>query len=93
MKVSRFISGCGRCSRQAGRRGVALIITLILLAVITFMAITFLVVSRSEKGSVSVSTDQLTARLAYLQREETSSRVHLLRQRIPIRNVDPLPYQ
>jgi len=33
------------------------------------------------------------ARLAYLQRDDTSSRVHLLRQRIPIRNVDPLPYQ
>jgi hypothetical protein len=33
------------------------------------------------------------ARLAYLQREDISSRVHLLRQRIPIRNVDPLPYQ
>jgi hypothetical protein len=33
------------------------------------------------------------ARLAYLQREDISSRVHLFRQRIPIRNVDPLPYQ
>jgi len=33
------------------------------------------------------------ARLAYLQRDETASRVHLFRQRIPIRNVDPLPYQ
>jgi type II secretory pathway pseudopilin PulG len=33
------------------------------------------------------------ARLAYLQRDDTSSRVHLFRQRIPIRNVDPLPYQ
>jgi hypothetical protein len=29
----------------------------------------------------------------FLQREETSTRVHLFRQRIPIRNVDPLPYQ
>ena len=33
------------------------------------------------------------ARLAYLQRDDTSSRVHLFRQRIPIRNVDPSPYQ
>jgi hypothetical protein len=33
------------------------------------------------------------ARLAYIQREDISSRVHLFRQRIPIRNVDPLPYQ
>ena len=39
-------------------------ITLILLAVITFMAVTFLVVSRSERGAVSVSTDQMHARLA-----------------------------
>jgi hypothetical protein len=33
------------------------------------------------------------ARLAYLQREDISSRVHLFRQRVPIRNVDPVPYQ
>jgi len=33
------------------------------------------------------------ARLAYLQRDDISSRVHLFRQRIPIRNVDPSPYQ
>jgi hypothetical protein len=33
------------------------------------------------------------ARLAYIQREDISSRVHIFRQRIPIRNVDPLPYQ
>jgi hypothetical protein len=33
------------------------------------------------------------ARLAYLQRSDVTSRVHLFRQRIPIRNVDPLAYQ
>ena len=33
------------------------------------------------------------ARLAYLQRSDVSSRVHLFRQRISIRNVDPLAYQ
>ena len=33
------------------------------------------------------------ARLTYLQREEISSLIHLFRQRIPIRNVDPLAYQ
>ena len=33
-------------------QGVALVITLILLSVITFMAVTFLVFSRSEKGAV-----------------------------------------
>jgi hypothetical protein len=40
-----------------------------------------------------ISIGSPAARLAYLQREETSSRVHLFRQRISIRNVDPLPYQ
>jgi hypothetical protein len=34
-----------------------------------------------------------TARLAYLQRDDTASRVHLFRQRVPIRNVDPSAYQ
>jgi len=33
------------------------------------------------------------ARLAYLQRPDISSRVHLFRQRIPILNVDPSAYQ
>jgi hypothetical protein len=44
--------------------GVALIITLILLAVITFMAVTFLVISTSERKAVSVTTDQSVSRLA-----------------------------
>ncbi len=43
-------------------RGVALIVTLIMLAVITFMATTFLVLSRRERNSVSTNTDQTTAR-------------------------------
>jgi hypothetical protein len=46
------------------QRGVALVITLILLSVITFMAITFLVLSRNEKGSVTTQTDLTIARLA-----------------------------
>jgi type II secretory pathway pseudopilin PulG len=33
------------------------------------------------------------ARRAYLRREEISSRVHLFRQRVPIRNVDPSAYR
>ena len=45
-------------------RGVALVVTLLLLSIITFMAITFLVVSRSQKGSVVTQTDQHIARLA-----------------------------
>src|SRR5438477_643894 len=43
---------------------VALVITLILLAVITFMAVTFLVVSRGEKTSVGTAGEQTAAKLA-----------------------------
>ncbi len=50
--------------RQKRQQGVALVITLILLAVITFTAITFLVLSRREKGAVATSTDQTIAKLA-----------------------------
>ena len=44
--------------------GVALVITLILLAVITFMAVTFLVISTSERKAVASQTDQTVAKLA-----------------------------
>jgi hypothetical protein len=40
---------------------VALIITLIMLAVVTFMALTFLAISRRERGAVTTTTDQNTA--------------------------------
>jgi hypothetical protein len=46
------------------QRGVALVITLIMLAVVTFMAITFLAISRRERGAVTTTTDTATARLA-----------------------------
>jgi hypothetical protein len=46
------------------KRGVALVITLVLLSIITFMAVTFLVVSRSQHGSVTTETDLAIARLA-----------------------------
>ncbi len=39
------------------------------------------------------SIGNAAARLAYLQRDDTSTRVHLFRQRISIRNLDPSPYQ
>ena len=61
---------CFRSSRHASRvtrhpqRGVALIITLILLSVVTFMAITFLALSRRERSAVSTVTDTAGARLA-----------------------------
>src|SRR5579883_3087803 len=44
--------------------GVALVITLILLSVITFMAVTFLVVSRHEGAQVDTVTQQSNAKLA-----------------------------
>jgi hypothetical protein len=46
------------------QNGVALIITLILLSVVTFMAITFLALSRRERSAVTTVTDTASARLA-----------------------------
>ena len=46
------------------QRGVALVITLILLSVVTFMAITFLALSRRERSAVTTVTDTASARLA-----------------------------
>ena len=54
----------GNEARSRKVQGVALVITLILLAVITFMTVTFLVVTRSESGNVRATTDQATAALA-----------------------------
>ena len=50
--------------QRRGERGFALVITLILLAIITFMAIAFLVVSRSERSSVGTATDHTLAQMA-----------------------------
>src|SRR5690349_10190575 len=49
---------------RLGEQGVALVVTLIMLSVITFMAIAFLVLSRGERTSVATATDQSLARLA-----------------------------
>ena len=49
---------------QPSQKGVALIITLILLSVVTFMAITFLALSRRERSAVTTVTDTASARLA-----------------------------
>src|SRR5271170_7849651 len=53
--------------RPAGapaRRGIALVITLIMLSVTLVMAIAFLALARRERSSVSTTTDTTTARLA-----------------------------
>jgi hypothetical protein len=60
---SEFDVRCFRSSRHP-QRGVALIITLILLSVVTFMAITFLALSRRERSAVTTVTDTASARLA-----------------------------
>jgi hypothetical protein len=51
-------------SSSCSQSGIALVITLILLAIITFLTITLLVVTRGEKGTVTVTQDQTTATLA-----------------------------
>src|ERR1700688_776313 len=61
--VNSFNSLSSRRS-QTKADGVALVITLILLSVITFMAVTFLVVSRSERGTVKATQDQAAARMS-----------------------------
>jgi hypothetical protein len=53
-----------RPGRAYSERGIALVITLILLSVTLVMAIAFLAISRREAGSVSTSTDSVTARYA-----------------------------
>jgi len=52
------------CARQPSRRGIALVITLIMLAVTLVMAVAFLALARRERGSVTTSTATTTARLA-----------------------------
>jgi len=44
------------------RRGVVLVITLVMLSVVTFMAVTFLAVSRRERAAVTVVEEQARAR-------------------------------
>src|SRR5258708_18159814 len=54
-----------KCSMKANRqRGVALIITLIMLSIITVMAVAFLALSRRERSSVVHSANSLDAELA-----------------------------
>ncbi|MEI2727029.1 MAG: hypothetical protein V9H26_27075 [Verrucomicrobiota bacterium] len=61
----RHRSGCPMFVRsRRAERGVALIVTVIMLSVITFLAVAFLALMGREKGSVKTATDQTIARLA-----------------------------
>ncbi len=53
-----------RSPTRHAEQGIALVITLILLSVTLVMAIAFLAISRRETGSVTTSTDTITARYA-----------------------------
>jgi hypothetical protein len=53
-----------RCFPRAQQRGMALIITVILLSVLTLMALAFLAISRRERGAVTTTTETASARLA-----------------------------
>ncbi|MDW8307904.1 MAG: hypothetical protein RMK20_00870, partial [Verrucomicrobiales bacterium] len=64
-------TGAAQSSRFDARRstfpaqqGVALVVTIILISVITFLTIAFLALSRREKGAMTTTADQTTARLA-----------------------------
>jgi hypothetical protein len=48
----------------AAERGVALVVTLIMLSLITFLAVAFLSLTRRERASVTVTVEQTDARLA-----------------------------
>ena len=49
--------------KRKSQSGVALVITLIMLSMVTLMAVVFLAISRSEKASVTVISNQADARL------------------------------
>src|ERR1700679_3444017 len=53
-----------RTADASSRRGIALVITLVMLSVTLVMAIAFLALARRERSSVSTTTDTTTAKLA-----------------------------
>jgi hypothetical protein len=62
--VQRSMFNVQRSRLPASQRGVALVITLILLSVTLVMALAFLALSSRERGAVTTETDTATARLA-----------------------------
>ena len=53
-----------RLSPHSSRRGVALVITLIMLSVVTITAVSFLMVARRERAAVAAAGEQADARIA-----------------------------
>ena len=53
-----------RLSHQSSRRGVALVITLIMLSVVTITAVAFLTVARRERAAVAAAGEQADVRIA-----------------------------
>lgn len=49
--------------RKSGEQGVALVVTLIMLAVVTFLAVAYLAMSRREQSSIYTSSEQNRAQL------------------------------
>ncbi|HEY6226639.1 MAG TPA: pilus assembly PilX N-terminal domain-containing protein, partial [Verrucomicrobiae bacterium] len=49
--------------KRHSEKGMALVITLMMLAIVTFMAVVFLSLSRRERANVKISEEQATARL------------------------------
>jgi len=60
----RLVPGLRVGRSRAGNRGVALVVTVILISVITFLAVAFLVLTQRERGAVSTTAQQAVARQA-----------------------------
>lgn len=63
-RCGRARTGEARGSCSTDSRGVALVVTVILISVITFLAVAFLVLTRREKGAVATTAHLVTARQA-----------------------------
>jgi Tfp pilus assembly protein PilX len=78
-----------KISRRRRKDGVALVITLLLLSVITFLAIAFLAMSRRNQSAVSASLDVTTAR-AMSETAQARAQAEILAQIMA--SGDPLNY-
>ena len=58
------IRSVSRTTRHASRSGVALVITVVMISIITFLAVAFLTLTGRERGSVRTATDATTVRNA-----------------------------